>query len=65
MPALIRALAACGWLGIQTLFGGIAVHLRAIARSRTPLASTMLGRRMSAPMPLARTIASASRFERV
>ena len=27
VPALIRALVACGWFGIQTLFGGIAVHL--------------------------------------
>jgi NCS1 family nucleobase:cation symporter-1 len=27
LPALIRALVACGWFGIQTLFGGIAVHL--------------------------------------
>ena len=27
MPALIRALVACGWFGIQTLLGGIAVHL--------------------------------------
>ena len=27
MPLLIRALVACGWFGIQTLFGGIAVHL--------------------------------------
>ena len=27
VPALIRALVACGWFGIQTLFGGVAVHL--------------------------------------
>ena len=27
VPALIRAMVACGWFGIQTLFGGIAVHL--------------------------------------
>ncbi len=27
VPAMIRALVACGWFGIQTLFGGIAVHL--------------------------------------
>ncbi len=26
VPALIRALVACGWFGIQTLLGGIAVH---------------------------------------
>jgi NCS1 family nucleobase:cation symporter-1 len=25
--ALIRALVACGWFGVQTLFGGIAIHL--------------------------------------
>jgi hypothetical protein len=27
VPALIHALVACGWFGIQTLFDGIAVHL--------------------------------------
>ncbi len=27
LPALIRALVACGWFGVQTLFGGIAIHL--------------------------------------
>jgi NCS1 family nucleobase:cation symporter-1 len=27
VPALVRALVACGWFGVQTLFGGIAVHL--------------------------------------
>ena len=27
VPALIRALVACGWFGIQTMFGGLAVHL--------------------------------------
>ena len=27
VPSLIRALVACGWFGIQTLFGGIAIHL--------------------------------------
>ena len=27
IPCLIRALVACGWFGIQTLFGGIACHL--------------------------------------
>ena len=27
VPALIRAIVACGWFGIQTLFGGIAIHL--------------------------------------
>jgi NCS1 family nucleobase:cation symporter-1 len=27
VPALIRASVACGWFGIQTMFGGIAVHL--------------------------------------
>ena len=24
---LIRAVVACGWFGVQTLFGGIAIHL--------------------------------------
>jgi NCS1 family nucleobase:cation symporter-1 len=27
VPAMIRALVACGWFGVQTLFGGIAIHL--------------------------------------
>ncbi len=27
LPCLIRAIIACGWFGIQTLFGGIAIHL--------------------------------------
>ena len=27
IPSLIRAVVACGWFGIQTLFGGIAIHL--------------------------------------
>ena len=27
IPALIRGFVACGWFGIQTLFGGLAVHL--------------------------------------
>lgn len=27
IPALIRALIACGWFGIQTMFGGLAIHL--------------------------------------
>jgi NCS1 family nucleobase:cation symporter-1 len=35
VPALIRALVACGWFGIQTMFGGIAVHLMFSALSDT------------------------------
>ena len=27
VPSLVRAIVACGWFGIQTLFGGIAIHL--------------------------------------
>ena len=27
VPSLIRAIVACGWFGLQTLFGGIAIHL--------------------------------------
>ncbi len=27
VPAIIRALIACGWFGIQTMFGGMAIHL--------------------------------------
>jgi len=33
VPALIRALIACGWFGIQTMFGGTAVHLLLAALS--------------------------------
>lgn len=27
IPAIVRALVACGWFGIQTLFGGMAINL--------------------------------------
>jgi NCS1 family nucleobase:cation symporter-1 len=27
VPCLIRAVIACGWFGIQTMFGGLAIHL--------------------------------------
>ncbi len=27
VPAIIRAFIACGWFGIQTMFGGMAIHL--------------------------------------
>ena len=27
IPCLIRAIIACGWFGIQTMFGGLAIHL--------------------------------------
>jgi len=27
VPSLVRAIVACGWFGVQTLFGGIAIHL--------------------------------------
>ncbi len=27
VPSLIRAIVACGWFGVQTLFGGLAIHL--------------------------------------
>lgn len=27
VPCLIRGLIACGWFGIQTMFGGLAIHL--------------------------------------
>ncbi|RKR07588.1 NCS1 family nucleobase:cation symporter-1 [Kushneria sinocarnis] len=27
LPCLIRALVGCGWFGIQTMFGGLAIHL--------------------------------------
>jgi nucleobase:cation symporter-1, NCS1 family len=35
VPALVRALVACGWFGIQTLLGGTAVHLMLSAMSDT------------------------------
>ena len=27
IPCLIRAVVACGWFGIQTMFGGLAIHI--------------------------------------
>jgi NCS1 family nucleobase:cation symporter-1 len=27
VPSLVRAVVACGWFGVQTLFGGITIHL--------------------------------------
>ncbi|MFI0473791.1 NCS1 family nucleobase:cation symporter-1 [Halomonas sp. HMF6819] len=27
VPCLVRALVGCGWFGIQTMFGGLAIHL--------------------------------------
>jgi len=27
VPCMIRAIIACGWFGIQTMFGGLAIHL--------------------------------------
>ena len=27
IPCMIRALVACGWFGIQTMFGGLAIHI--------------------------------------
>jgi len=27
IPCLIRGLVACGWFGVQTMFGGLAIHL--------------------------------------
>src|SRR3546814_8978532 len=27
VPCMIRALVACGWFGIQTMFGGLTIHL--------------------------------------
>ncbi len=35
VPALIRAVVACGWFGVQTLFGGIAIHLMLSAVSES------------------------------
>ena len=33
LPSLVRAIVACGWFGIQTLYGGIAIHLLLSAMS--------------------------------
>ncbi|MDR3513553.1 MAG: NCS1 family nucleobase:cation symporter-1 [Caulobacteraceae bacterium] len=38
LPALLRALVACGWYGIQTWFGGMMVHALAAAVLGRPLA---------------------------
>jgi len=27
IPCVIRGFVACGWFGIQTMFGGLAIHL--------------------------------------
>ena len=35
LPSLIRAVVACGWFGVQTLFGGLAIHLMLSAVSDT------------------------------
>jgi NCS1 family nucleobase:cation symporter-1 len=42
VPSLVRALVACGWFGVQTLFGGIAIHLllSAIFPARAALGGT-------------------------
>ncbi|HEX9702868.1 MAG TPA: NCS1 family nucleobase:cation symporter-1 [Rhodospirillales bacterium] len=42
VPALIRAVVACGWFGVQTLFGGIAIHLMfsAVSESWASLGGT-------------------------
>lgn len=42
VPCLIRALIACGWFGIQTMFGGLAIHLlfSAMSESWASLAGT-------------------------
>ena len=31
VPSLIRAIVACGWFGIQTLFGGVAIDIYALS----------------------------------
>lgn len=33
VPCLIRGIVACGWFGIQTMFGGLAIHLMLSAMS--------------------------------
>ena len=33
VPCLIRGIVACGWFGIQTMFGGLAIHLMLSALS--------------------------------
>jgi len=42
LPALLRALVACGWYGIQTWFGGMMIHTLFGAITGTPLAGDKL-----------------------
>jgi NCS1 family nucleobase:cation symporter-1 len=42
LPALLRALVACGWYGIQTWFGGMMIHTLIGALTGTPLAGDKL-----------------------
>ncbi len=39
VPALVRALVACGWFGVQTWIGGLAIYVIACALSAEPVAS--------------------------
>ncbi|MET0210824.1 MAG: NCS1 family nucleobase:cation symporter-1 [Burkholderiaceae bacterium] len=43
LPALLRALVACGWYGIQTWFGGMMIHTLAGVLIGHPLAGDKLG----------------------
>src|SRR5438270_9609009 len=42
LPALLRALVACGWYGIQTWFGGMMIHTLVATVTGTPPAADKL-----------------------
>ena len=47
VPALLRALVACGWFGIQTWIGGLALH--ALCRAAWPGWAERAGRHLRSP----------------
>src|SRR5260370_14635719 len=49
LPALMRALVACGWFGIQAWIGGQALH--AFFTALIPRGPTLLGAPIPAPTP--------------
>lgn len=51
LPALMRALVACGWFGIQTWIGGQALHV--LFRSVLPSWPTLLGDKIMSPQIIA------------
>src|SRR6266513_1908955 len=51
LPALMRALVACGWFGIQAWIGGEAIHT--LIRTLWPAWQTLLGDRLQSPALIA------------